>query len=254
MGIEYFRPKSLKEAINLLEMPNKIPLAGGTFLAVKKPNTNDLVDLQDLGLDKLLVTEQSIEIGATLKLQQLHNSQIFPESFRTAIKLEIPNNIRNSASIGGLIIKCDGRSSIGTSLLAMDTTVILEPGHGMIPLNDFLLIKHINKKKQLITSIKLRPLNFFTFQYVARSKFDRPIVSVAMSVFANGSTWLALGGFGEQPYLVCNMKISDNLPLIARDAYSHAEDEWATAEYRSAMVELLTKRCLSQFSLFSKEH
>ena len=34
--------------------------------------------------------------------------------------------------------------------------------------------------------------------------------------------------------------------ISAADAYSHARDQWATAEYRQEMAQVLVKRCLSR--------
>jgi len=246
MGIAYFRPKTLEDALNLLRLPNKVPLAGGTYLTSNKSNTNDLVDLQDLDLNVLAKKEHGIEIGAMVRLQQLLDSTIFPDAFQNAVKLEIPINLRNSASMAGLIIKCDGRSPIATSLLAMDSSIILEPGHESVSLSDFLTSRRYKLHNHLITSIKLQSINFFSFQYVARTKFDRPIVCVALSKFLNGGTWLAIGGFGDHPILLCKEDNLNSLPLTARNAVCSADDEWASSDYRSAIVEILTERCLAQ--------
>lgn len=246
MVIEYFRPKSIEEALNLLELPNRVPLSGGTYLSRRKPISSDLVDLQCLGLDQIIYSDQGIELGATVTLQKVLLAQIFPSSFRRTIELEAPLNIRNSASIGGLIANCDGRSSIATSFLAMNAKITLEPGHVSISLNEFLKSRFKGFHKHLITSIKLQNFMDFSFQYIARTKFDRPIICAAISLLANGNKLLAIGGFGERPILVNDGSIDIDLQSASRDACMNADDEWASRDYRSAMAKILTKRCLDQ--------
>jgi len=241
----YYRPQSLTEALVLLKNPNTIPLAGGTYINTKLRGLYDLVDLQNLSLDKLLVQNKNIEIGSTVKLEQLYKSKNIPDHFRTAIKLEAPLNIRNSASIGGLLLTCNGRSPVATSLLSLDAMVTLEPDHKEILLSDFFSMRSNFPKGSLITSIMVPADQRFCFNYVARTPFDQPIVCAALSIRITGRTRLALGGFGILPLLVVDGDISDDISSAAFSAYSNAKDEWASAEYRSDMAKVLSRRCLT---------
>jgi CO/xanthine dehydrogenase FAD-binding subunit len=252
MENNYFRPKSIEEALNLLELPNKVPLSGGTLLSRKRPISSDMVDLQDLGLDQINKNDQGIELGGMVILQNMLIAQVFPKAFQRPVELEAPINIRNSASVGGLIATCDGRSSIVTSFLAMNALITLEPGHEQIGLYDFLKFRFNKPHKSLITSIRLQNIKDFSFQYISRTKFDRPIICVAFSILANGNKLLAIGGFGEHPILVSDGSTNPDLPSAARNAFNKAEDEWASAEYRSAMAEILTNRCLDQLKTLPK--
>jgi CO/xanthine dehydrogenase FAD-binding subunit len=244
--VKYFRPGSLKEAIELLTMQDTIPLAGGTYLTSLKPFAKNLVDLQDLGLDKIKARTNFIEIGSMVKLQQLYNSQILPEPFQIALKLEAPLNIRNSISLGGQITRCTGRSSLATALLAMDAKITLKPGSETLSLLEFLLIKRNGLKNQIITSILIEPKIQFSFHFISRTSYDLPIVCVAVGEFQSSKLRIALGGYGENPILAYEGRFSDNLELFAGNAFTNAEDAWASASYRSAMAEILTKRCLDQ--------
>jgi len=241
----YYRPQSLSEALVLLKNPNTIPLAGGTYINTKLRGRCNVVDLQNLSLDKLVVQNKKIEIGSTTKLQELYLHKHMPDHFRTALKLEAPLNIRNSASLGGLLLTCNGRSPVATSLLALDALIILEPNHNEILLSDFFSLRSNFPKESIITSIILPEDQRFCFTYVARTSFDQPIVCAALSTRKNGRARLALGGYGIQPLLVVDGDISDDISEAAFSAYSRAEDEWASAEYRSDMAKVLSKRCLS---------
>src|SRR5215213_942170 len=116
----YHRPQTLDEALTLLTQPNRIPLGGGTLLS--KPTTDpvEAVDLQALGLDSIKKSGNNLEIGATVTLQQLLESEHCPDALKSALKLEAPLNIRNSATVAGTLVSGDGRSTFASVLFALD--------------------------------------------------------------------------------------------------------------------------------------
>ena len=122
----YHRPKTLDEALALLKQPNTLPFGGGTLLSHTSLNADgttdsvEAVDLQLIGLDSLRVNGNSLELGATLTLQSLLESEHCLEALKRALKLEAPLNIRNSATVAGTLVSCDGRSTFATMLLALD--------------------------------------------------------------------------------------------------------------------------------------
>lgn len=245
---KYYRPQSLIEALRLLNTPKTIPLAGGTFINSNFRGQYNLIDLQSVGLEKIIIRNKKIEVGSTAKLQQLFLSETLPDPLRIAIQLEAPLNVRNSASIGGLLRTCDGRSPVATSLLALDAKIILEPNHEELLMANFFATRSNFPQGSLITAIILPIEQFFSFAHVARTPLDRPVVCAALSTWANGRTRLALGGFGNQPILVADGQILDDFAAAARSAYSDAEDDWASAEYRSEMAGVLSNKCLTQIN------
>src|SRR5688500_10821670 len=106
----YHRPTTLEEALNLLTQPNTVPLGGGTLLSRPGADPISVVDLQNLGLDAIAQKGNDLEIGATCTLQSLLESKECPPALKTAIKLEAPINIRNSATVAGTLVASDGRS------------------------------------------------------------------------------------------------------------------------------------------------
>lgn len=243
---KYYRPQSLTEALHLLKKPNTIPLAGGTYINTNCRGQSNLVDLQSLELNKIIQSNKKIEIGATTKLQQVFQSERIPNQLSSAIQLEAPLNIRNSASLGGFLRICSGRSPLATSLLALDAKIIIEPNHEEKSISDFFATRSYFLKTSIITSIIFEIGLTFCFEHIARTQYDRPIICAALSTWTNGRTRLALGGFGHQPLLVMDGLISDDIAAAARSAFSNAEDEWASAEYRSEMAGVLSNRCISQ--------
>ena len=256
----YHRPKTLDEALTLLAQPNRTPLGGGTLLS--KPGTEpvEVVDLQSLSLDSIKRSGNNLEIGATVTLQQLLESEQCPEPMRSALKLEAPLNLRNAATVAGTVVTCDGRSTFASLLLALDAKLEqTKLDNSKIEsrtsnLGDFLPLRDL--QGSLITSITL-PLNVkLAFEYVSRTPADKPIVCAALAQWNSGRTRLVLGGYGKSPLLAMDgteadgvdVSATDNIlrsaQAAARNAFHEATDEWATAEYRLDIAATLAKRCL----------
>ncbi len=239
----YHRPQTLDEALTLLAQPNTVPLGGGTLLSHPTTDPVSVVDLQRLGLDALRVNGNELQIGATCTLQALLESELCPQALQAPIKLEAPINIRNTATVAGTLVASDGRSTIATMLLAMDTKVTINnPSATTIGLSEFLL----TRPKGLITSITI-PLNTkLAFEFVSRTPADKPIVCAAISQWNSGRTRLTLGGYGKSPMLAMDGTEADGLEIAAGNAYHEANDEWASAEYRMDVAATLSKRCLEK--------
>ncbi|HLA06951.1 MAG TPA: FAD binding domain-containing protein [Anaerolineales bacterium] len=257
----YHRPKTLDEALTLLARPNTRPLGGGTLLShasttphneraapLSASDSIEAVDLQSLGLDSIKKNGQSLELGATTTLQQLLESEHCPPALKSALKLEAPLNIRNSATAAGTLVACDGRSTFASVLLALDAKIkqaVLNASKievQSVNIGDFLPLR----STKLITKIIL-PLNTkLAFDYVSRTPSDKPIVCAALAGWNSGRTRLVLGGYGKSPILAMDGTEADGLEAAAKNAYHEAKDEWASAEYRMDVAATLAKRCLER--------
>jgi putative selenate reductase FAD-binding subunit len=243
----YHRPQTMDEALALLNQPNTLPLGGGTLLS--KPTTDSVavVDLQALELDSLRVEGNDLKVGATCTLQALYESEHCPAALKTALKLEAPLNIRNTATVAGTLVSSDGRSPFAAALLAMDAKVdyrpltVDRPSSTVFGLSEFLL----THPKALIISIAI-PLNIkFAFEYVAKTPLDKPMVSASVAQWNSGRTRLVLGGYGKTPVLAMDGTEADGIESAAKNAYHEAQDEWASAEYRMDVAATLARRCLA---------
>jgi len=258
MIIAYHRPQTLDEALTLLTQPNTLPLGGGTLLSKLTADSIEVVDLQALGLDSLNKTGnnpstgsgQRLELGATLTLQAVLESEHCPEALKSALKLEAPLNIRNAATVAGTLVACDGRSTFAAVLLAMDSRIIVnskQKGEETINIGDFLPLRDQVRGK-LITKIVL-PANIkLAFEYVSKTPADKPLVCAALAQWNSGRTRLALGGYGKSPMLAMDGTESEGVEAAARNAFHEAADEWASAEYRTDVAVTLAKRCLGSLA------
>lgn len=242
----YHRPQTLDEALTLLTQPDTLPLGGGTLLSHGMADPVQAVDLQLLGLDSLTKSGNNLELGATLTLQALLQSEHCPEPLRHAIKLEAPLNLRNAATAAGTLVACDGRSTVASILLALDAKVTMtsrQKGEETVNLGDFLPLREQVRGK-LITKVVI-PLNTkLAFEYVAKTPVDKPLVCAALAQWNSGRTRLALGGYGKSPILAMDGTEAEGAEAAARNAFHEATDEWASAEYRMDVAATLAKRCL----------
>ena len=254
MATHYARPKDIKETLKLLEGDHAIPLAGGTFInthyfkskltAYPESDEVTLVDLQSLGLDHIRKHGNILEIGACTSLQDLLDNDYLDENIKNAIRLEASINIRDAATVAGTLIACDGRSTFATIMLALDAKLVFEPGEKEILLGNFLPLRGKQDLGKLVTKVII-PLNTtVSFEFVARTKFDRPIVCVAVAKWASDRIRLALGGYGAAPILALDGTSKDDITAAARNGFHEASDEWATAEYRSDAAATLAQRCM----------
>jgi CO/xanthine dehydrogenase FAD-binding subunit len=248
----YHRPRTLDEALTLLTQPNRIPLGGGTFLSHGQTDSIEVVDLQSLNLDFIKKSGNTLEIGAAVTLQQLLDSEHCPQALKTAIKLEAPLNIRNAATVAGTLVASDGRSTLGTVLLATDARLELakltdgKVEKRTISVGEYLPLRDL--QGSLITSIVMPINNRLAFEYVSRTPADKPIVCAALSRWNSGRTRLAVGGYGKDPLLAMDGTEAEGIETAARNSFHEATDEWASAQYRMDVAAILARRCLENIA------
>ena len=261
----YHRPKTLDEALTLLSQPDRLPLGGGTLLSHLKTDSVEAVDLQSLSLDTVKRNGNNLEIGATVTLQQLLESEHCPEALKSALKLEAPFNIRNAATAAGTLVAGDGRSTFSTVLLALDAKLEIKSINKLelmdmevesrppkqdvstLSIGEFLPLRAEQIRGKLITSITV-PLNVkLGFDYVSRTPADKPIVCAAVAQWNSGRTRLALGGYGKSPMLAMDGTEAEGIETAARNAFHEATDDYGSAEYRMDVAATLARRCLEHF-------
>ena len=243
----YHRPKTLDEALDYLTQPNTLPLGGGTLLSKATADPVAVVDLQALGLDSLRVNGNDLVIGSTCTLQSLLESSDCPQALKSAIKLEAPLNIRNTATIAGTLVAGDGRSTFTAMLLAMDAKIEIQTTKSdttSLSVGEFIL----THPSGLITAITI-PLNVKSaFEYVSKTPADKPLIGAALSQWNSGRTRLTLCGYGKTPLLAMDGTEAEGVQEAAANAYHEAQDEWTSADYRMDVASTLAKRALESIA------
>lgn len=243
---EYHRPKNINEALSLLARENivTVPLAGGTV--INRPSTGQVavVDLQALGLDQLDRRGNTLVLGAMVTLQSLLGIEYLAPTFLDAVRHEGTYNLRQVATVAGILVAADGRSTFTTAMLALDAELFLIPGDERIHLGNLLPARKERLQHRLITQVTLPVNPRLAFEFVARTPDDLPIVCAAVAQWPSGRTRVTLGGHGKAPSLAMDGSEAQGAVEAARSAYLLADDEWASAEYRCEMAGVLVQRCL----------
>ena len=255
MITQYYRPQTMKEALQLLSRSDTRPLGGGTLLTRPGDESFSAVDLQALGLDTLSQSGDRFSIGATVTLQTLLESSHTSEALKAALLLETPLNLRTMGTVAGTLVTCDGRSPFATVMLALDAKMSFAPGNEHVSLGNYLPLRvgadgvrpvpPLGPNK-LITEIEI-PLNIkLSFETVSRTPADKPILCAALTQWPSGRTRFALGGFGGSPALALDGNAPNDLEAAARNAFAEAGDAWTSKEYRQEMAAVLAKRCFEK--------
>jgi len=246
MIIEYHRPQNLDEALKLLarQEPKTVPLGGGSSLSHYKGDPIAVVDLQNLGLNQVEIQGTTLKVGATATLQQLLDFPGTPEPLKKAIQWEVSLNLRNTSSIAGTLVMADGRSTIATILLAMDTRFTWMPGKEEMSLPEWLPNRTI-PKGSIISEILIPLQGSVQYESIGRTPADTPVVIVAMNKKPSGQVRIAAGGFGPAPVTAFDgmLKEIDVIHAI-ENVFMRSDDSWASAEYRKNAASIITRRLL----------
>ena len=253
MIIEYHRPKTIEETISLLsrEDPCTVVLGGGLYLNEKVKTPIAVADIQSLGLDTIETKGKKHILGAGVKLQQMIDVDQLPPALISSIKHQETYNRRQVATLAGTVITADGRSPIPAVLLALDAELEMIGNNNqseMIHLGDFLPLREKKLEGKLVIKIIIPSNTKTAYHYAARSPADRPIIAAAVSQWPSGRTRVVLAGYGDQPVMVLDGPDAGGAEIAARDAYSQAGDQWASAEYRADTAAVLVRRSLNQIA------
>ena len=257
MHLEYHRPQTLDEAIQLLsrETPLTLPLAGGAFLnAQQRPATLPqepvaVVDLQTLGLDALTPRGNFFDLGATATLQQVleEAADALPPGLRDALHMETTYTRRHTQTVGGTLVAADGRSPLATAMMALDARLTLYP-EATLPLSEIYPFRWEHLRGKVITKVTVPTQASLAVESVAPSPLAQPLVIVAVARWPSGRTRVVLGGWGEAPHLALDGPNADGAEAAARNAAHDAADRRASAEYRREVAAVLVRRALQNLA------
>ncbi len=243
MITNYFKPKTINEALLLKEKHKNSKFMGGGLTFGKCEEDIVVIDLQKIYLNKITVNHPDLRIGATSTLEDVMPFFSDFSGIIKALRIDASKNIRNVGTIGGVVKSKKTRSPFLNCLSSLRTRVFLEPGELQIDLNDFLHSE--NYLKMLISALTIQLPREFIFDYVSRSPLDIPVVSVAIAKYINENR-IGCGGFEGGPYLFAfktheKVDIENIITKI-----SIKDDEWGSAEYKKAVLKKLLSRNITE--------
>ena len=279
---EYHAPRTLDEAIALLERyeANARVLAGGTDLVIlmtdRLVSPEHVIDLK--GIEELKQFEWDAEFGADLRGRGALPApgdvpevrRYYPGMYEAASEVG-SWQIRNLATPGGNLCTASPACEIGPILYALDAQVeIAGPeGAGRLPIQQFItgVRRTVLEPDELLLTIHVpHPGERAASHYIKlkeRQKMDIAFVGVAAAVVLEPGDGvvrearIALGAVAPTPVrapraeaTLRGKRLTDELLAeagqeAARTA-SPIEDVRASVEYRTEMVDVLTRRALRQ--------
>lgn len=243
---EYVKVKNLEEAYELNQKKSNRIIGGMLWLKMSKLNVGTAIDLSDLGLDKIVETEEAFEIGcmATLRDFENHAGLLSYTGGASAecVKDIVGVQFRNLATMGGSIYSRFGFSDPLTLLLSLDTYVNLYKG-GCISLNEYVNMK---KDRDILTGITVKKQAGLKCAYYAyrNSRTDFPVINCAVSVCGNKG--VAVIGARPHKAVRCEFDASDTAGFAEEICknITFGSNMRASKEYREHLAKVLLERAL----------
>lgn len=275
MEMKFYSPKSLSEALGLLDIhqceTTKI-MAGGTDLMPRVNARNIKIDniiyIGDIGLDYIEVQGDKVKIGAATKLIDIVESKVIAEKLpvlKQAVDIIGSMAIRNAGTIGGNIANASPAADCIPPLMVMDAEVILKSkdSERKIKIAELFIGpgKTIMEANELLTEIvvTLKAGKCIFIKLGRRKAETLSVINTAVRIVMNGDVCqearIVIGAAAPTPLnckgveqLLVNQRITDDILAKVNEAVageiSPISDQRATAWYRQRVAQALVKRAI----------
>lgn len=274
--VEYYRAKSVGEAITLLKKNSGAKLLAGGHslipsmkLRVAQPTA--LVDIGRIkGLSGIKATTKTLKVGALTTHNAIATS---PEVMKNcailaeAAGLIADQQVRNRGTIGGSLAQADPAADFPTLVTVLDAIIVVEgpKGERKIAAADFFkdLFTTALTKNEVITSIVISSYGKGTGGAYLKMKHPASgyaVVGVAALVTIEKGKYtdvrLAIGGATANPMRVSDVEktligkapdkanVDPATASIEKTLHGVIGDTYASAEYRRHLAAVMSKRAL----------
>ncbi len=183
--LNWYFPKSIAEAVDLVQQGKILPHAGGTGLLPRGfTGIGGLIDLSRLPLHYSKIENGSVEIGSmstyaevVSALMAINPEHILVKSLRNSANTPL----RNRITIGGSIAFFPPWSDLMGALLALEAKLVLVgKNSGEFSVTDYVTNKTL-REKSLITAVKFNLSNLRSYHYRdIRTKSDYPAFNITI--------------------------------------------------------------------------
>jgi len=253
---QYVKVTSLDEAYELNKKKSNVIIGGMHWLKMSSKSVGTVIDLSGLGLDEIVETESTFEIGCMVSLRQLETHEGLHAytmgAMRDAVKDIVGIQLRNTATVGGSIFGRYGFSDVLTVFMALDASVVCYKA-GEISLKEYAK-KKADRDILVKLVIKKQPLRIaYLAQRHARTDFAMLTCAVC---FADGMWRAVLGGRPEKAEMVMDEEKLLTNGISVTEAQAEAFGKYVaeqlefgsnmrgSAEYRKEIAAVLVKRAL----------
>lgn len=253
---KYVKAANLEEAYDLNQSKNNKIVGGMLWLRLGTPTYNTVIDISDLGLNKIEENDEQFKIGAMVTLRELENNKSLNDytnyAVHDALKDIIGVQFRNMATIGGSLWGRFGFSDVLTVFLALDSYVELYKG-GIVSLSDFSKMDYDNDILMNVI-IKKKPCKC-VYSSVRIQRTDFPVLTCATSII-DGEYKIAIGArpgkaclYLDEQNILSNGITADLASTFAKELSERvptSSNNRGSAEYRSKLVNVITERNLNK--------
>ena len=248
---KYVFPQTPDEAWQLNQTRSNRIIAGNMWLRLSRRPINTAIDLSALGLSGVREENGEFIIGCMTSLRALETDTALNDlasgAFRDALSHIVGVQFRNTATIGGSIYSRFGFSDPLTLLLAMNASATLFKG-GRVSLEEYVKMPY---DRDLLLDIRVpaQPVQA-AFQCMRNTQTDLSVLNCAVTL-QNGLVRCAVGARPGRAVLIPGC--TEALRSGAVDFGKHVAQNVitggnmrATAEYRSHLADVLSRRCAAQ--------
>jgi aerobic carbon-monoxide dehydrogenase medium subunit len=245
---ELAEPKSLAEALALLDADDARPFGGGTALmlmmkaGVLRPQR--LVSLRNLGLDAIHANG-SLRIGAMTTLRSLEKSEVVRKRWPViarALRTLSNVRVRNVATVGGALAHADPHMDLPPLLAALGAQVFVagKSGERSLPV-EHLYAGYLENtlKNELITHVEVPALGKRSAAYLkctTRSADDWPAVGVAVNLGEEDRIFVSAAT--DRP-----MRIADEAAIAGLKIEG---DLHGSADYKRQLLRVYLRRAIDE--------
>lgn len=191
--LEFFRPRSIEEAHDLLlkHFPQAQIVGGGLDLVWReRKGTRYLIGLDSLPLKFVRLDRGFLEMGAMVTIRELSQNEAVQElvqgAFRDALKTVATPLLRGVITLGGALVQAYPWSDVPSLILGLDGQVeIFQGEYRILKLSEFYQDDFRHLLKQAILTrilISLIPQRYFSFRRFTRTRVDIPLLNQAVSL------------------------------------------------------------------------
>ena len=252
---QYVRPSSLEEAYELCLKKRNLVAGGMLWTKMYSKSYDTVIDLCDLGLDRIEETGDGFSVGAMVTLSALERHEGLNAytngALREALVHIVGTQFRNSATVGGSVWGRFGFSDVITILLILDARVELYQ-RGVMPLGEFMDLDR--KERDILTGLFI-PKGRSEISYLSQRNIstDIPVLTCATAK-TDGEYECVIGArpmkavrITDEDGILSGGITEENASQFAKYVVKHLAfggNVRATAEYRRRVCEVLVRRAL----------
>ena len=250
----YYKAKSLEDAYTKLqENPKNAIIAGGLWMKKTGLSYETLIDLSELGLDKISEKDGYIHVGSMVSLRDFENNPLIQNLNNGAtaygVREVLGPAFRNSATIGGSIFGRYPFSDVIASLLPLDVKLVFYPAQEM-SLEEYLNFR--GKMNAILEEIIIKKEEGKGyFRKVKTTALDFPMINFSI-VKRNNQNYIAIGSRPLTAALAVKaMALADEGKFqeaadMAAEELQYLDSNNISKEYRQDLVRVYVCRGLEE--------